>query len=112
MIFICPNCNVRIVAENHSVDIVHECDPSSEFLRNEDIVVSGDWEDFTGSDTEIGAAEVMMQGAANQLWGGRAWLEGQDHEELTSRGNRKSTHRTRQRLAYIDLQGGKVKREL
>ncbi len=105
MIRICPRCNQRYSSEDNIIDYIHECKTGNDALDNEDVVVVGSWSDYTGSDT-IALGQPLMQGAANKVWGTRAGIEGEDVETLTRRGNRASTHRTRQHLSFIKLEGG------
>ena len=106
VIKICPRCNQRYLTEFHVEDIIHECKTNNDVLDNEDVVVVGSWEDYTGSAT-IPLGQPLTQGAANKLFGTRAGIEGEDIETLTRRGNRASTHRVRQHLSFINLEGGK-----
>jgi len=101
-ISICPHCNRRFVSED-GVDFSHECNSRKPVLDNEDILIVGNWTDFTGSGTEN---NVNMQGSANLLFGTRADIEGEDQESVTRRGVKASTHRQRQHLEFIKLQGG------
>ncbi len=94
---------MRYMVEEHTVDFIHDCNSGNPALDNEDIKKSGDWEDFTGSGD---VNNPMMQGAMNKLFGARADIEGEDTEELTRRGKRKSTYRTRKHEEFIKLQGG------
>lgn len=101
-IFVCPRCQQRASREQHSGDFEHTCPPvASEALRNEDILVIGDWVDFTGSDTNVGP-NAMVQGQENRLFGTRSWLEGQQDEKRTSRGFPSNRWRTRQHLHFIE----------
>ena len=68
---------------------------------NEDIVVSGDWVDYTGS-ADIGDAKVMMQGAGNKIQGQTGWVKGARPDTVTKRGKNVDTHRTRQHLQWIE----------
>jgi len=104
MITICPRCNQRITMEPNTVDFVHECNSGNPTLDNEDVAVIGTWEDYTGSGTKSNA---LLQGAENELFGSRAAIEGEDVEEQTRRGARSSTHRQRQHLEFIKVEGGK-----
>jgi len=99
MIGVCPYCNSRYA--KMSGDFVHDCrSGASEALRNEDVVVIGDWEDYTGSGT-VNKGEVLLQAVQNELAGTRAGLDGDNFEGVTSRGARKFTHRSRAHLEYI-----------
>ncbi len=103
MIINCPRCQRRIVFEGTTKDFEHKCNSGNLTLDNEDIVKTGNWEDYTGSGVE---QNINMQGAENELFGTRAWLEGEDNEPKTRRGLRASTRRTRQHLEFIQIQGG------
>lgn len=99
----CPNCNRRIITDKFNTDFIHDCSQEpdvSEAIKQEDIVVIGNWEDFSGSGTKA-PQEVMRQGAINEFLGKRAGIYGEDKEEETKRGARASTHRQRAHLEYI-----------
>ena len=106
---ICNRCQTRYIVESSQSDFVHDCgNAASDTLRDEDVINIGDATDFkgTGQESESGRGspkEVFMQGLENQFFGTRAWIEGEDHEEVTARGARKSTHRTRKHFSYKDL---------
>jgi len=102
---ICPRCNERIIVDPNCSDYEHECNSKNTTLNNEDVVKTGDWSDYTGSGTE---KNVMLQGSENKLFGSRAAIQGEDVEDLTKRGKRKSTHRTRQHIQYINIDGCKL----
>lgn len=73
-------------------------------LANEDIVIVGDFEDYSGSGTKPGG-EVMMAGASNELAADlHATAAKEQHDEVTARGNRAATHRQRPKLVYIEKQ--------
>ena len=103
---ICPNCNKRFTIGFDTNDFIHECNSGNAAIDNEDVLIIGDWEDFSGSGT-IGPQEVMRQGTENKLQGTRAGIEGEDLEDTTRRGARASTHRQRQFLNFLELKGGK-----
>ena len=102
MIKICPHCNQRYVVDFNVTDFVHECDSGNKAIDQEDVVVTGNWEDFNGVGSKSKQA-VMIQGAENELQGTRAGIEGEDLEGHTRRGARASTHRQRQHFQYINL---------
>ena len=100
---ICPNCNGRYITDEHSGDYVHQCNSGNKAIDEEDVVISGDWEDYSGSGTRS-PQEVLRAGMENELQGKRAQIEeGDDKEEETRRGVRASTHRQRQHFEYINL---------
>jgi len=99
---ICPHCNERYVVDWNITDYVHECNSGNNTLDQEDVVVVGNWEDYSGNG-EIGAQEVLMQGNENQLQGKDSQIkENKDKENLTRRGVRASTRRQRQHYEYIE----------
>lgn len=103
-IHICPNCNKRYTVGWGVTDYVHECNNGNPAIDQEDVVVVGEWVDYTGSSDGISAQEVMRQGMVNELQGAKANIEyGDDKEDETPRGVRTSTHRQRQHLEYINL---------
>ena len=97
-IYNCPNCGEAIVVDFGVTDFVHDCDSGNTALDEEDIVKIGDWEDYTGEDL-IAKNKVFFQGAHGEL-------PSSEIEDLTKRGNRKSTHRSRQHEEYINLKNG------
>ena len=109
MIKICPNCQQRYTVGFGVTDFVHDCGEQtnvSNAIKQEDVLVVGNWEDFSGQGT-ISPQDVMRQGMTNELWGTRAGIEGEKKQLETGRGARKSTHRQRNKLTYIDLKNEK-----
>jgi len=100
-IFICPRCNVRVLASPDNPDIEHECNSGNTVLDQEDIHVVGDWEDYTGSGE---AKNVNLQGVTNEFQVSRPGIEGEDKDPNTDRGNNATTHRQRQHIEFIDLE--------
>jgi hypothetical protein len=94
MIYMCPNCSKTFVVGFDNTDFVHTCDSGKEVFDNEDVLVVGNWEDFSGSGTKA-KQEVMMAGHRAGV------IEGAN--EFNVRGNRKTTHRQRQKYSYIEL---------
>ena len=101
---ICPRCQQRYVVGFGVTDFVHECNSGNLALDQEDVIVVGNWEDFSGSGT-IGPQAVMRQGIANDLQGTRAGIEGEKKEDVTARGNPADVMRQRQHYQYINLKG-------
>lgn len=99
---ICPNCGVRYVIGFDVTDFVHECNSSNPAIDQEDIVVIGNWEDYSGVGS-VPPQQVLMQGAENKLFGTRADIEDMELHDVTPRGARKSTHRQRQRFEFINF---------
>jgi len=103
MIKICPRCQRRFMVEDNEEDIIHICNSGNLTMDNEDVVVVGNWEDFTGSGI---INNPLRQGSENKLFGTRAGVEGEDLENFTRRGKRASTRRQRQHDEFIKLQKG------
>ena len=101
MVRICPRCQQRYTTSKFNTDYVHECNSQNLTLDQETVRIIGNWEDYTGSGTEL-KFSTMMRGSVNQLQGQRAGLEGANFDGVDKRGNRKATHRSRQHLEYID----------
>lgn len=97
--FVCPRCQQRYVQPAHTGDYVHECHSGNLTLDQEDVLVIGDWEDYTGSAEVPNAPRV--QGIAPKNWGRRSWIEGQRTKTATRRGNNAETTRARKHLEYI-----------
>lgn len=102
---ICQRCQQAYVVESHIGDYVHICSSGNDTLDNEDVLITGDWEDYTGS-ADVPDGGVLVQAQANKLWGTRGAIDGDDTKTLTSRGNVAGNHRTRQHLAYKEFEGG------
>ena len=100
-VFICPRCNMRILASPDNDDIEHECNSGNPVLDQEDVHVVGNWEDYTGSGT---ASLVNMQGVENELQLQRPGIEGEDKDQDTDRGNDASTSRQRQHIEFINIE--------
>ena len=98
---ICPRCNQRYVVQDSNTDFVHVCNSKVNAVDKEDKFKVGDWEDYTGTGE---VRNYNWQGVQNKLWGTRAEIEGNDVEDMTSRGKEKSRWRTRQHLEYIKFE--------
>lgn len=97
---ICPRCQQRFVRAPNSGDYVHKCHTITA-LANEDVLVIGNWEDFTGSNFNVN--QPNLQGTENTLQGTRADIEGEKEPGArTDRGFPKNRFRTRQHLEHID----------
>ena len=109
MIHICPVCNQRYTVDFGVTDFIHDCGNQvgvTDAIKQEDVVVIGDWKDFSGQGTKS-PQEVMRQGMTNELWGTRPGIEGEKKQAVTRRGARASMHRQRDKLTYIDLKDDK-----
>jgi len=102
-VIICPRCQQRVLVDPYSDDVEHICNSGNKTLDQEDVVVIGDWEDFTGTGKGNNA---LTQGTENILFGTRAQIEGADVENRTARGRKSSTRRQRQHIQHINLNGG------
>ena len=98
----CPHCNQRIVYMPRIGDYVHQCNSGNPTIDNEDIVhFHSTFQNRDGSISQgKGPTEAMWSGVVNNVQGSLAGIEGEDIEDLTVRGNRESTHRTRPREVY------------
>ena len=99
-ITICPRCQSRVLHDAQDEDIMHECNSGNLTLDEEDVIIVGDWSDYTGTGIE---QNVNGRGIGNRLWGTRAWLQGENPKDVTKRGNNAATHRTRQHIEFITL---------
>ena len=98
MIRLCPNCNRRILVESDVSDFEHQCNADIKAVDEEDILIIGNWEDYTGSATET---NVLLQGSTNKFMGTQAGIEGEDLEDLSVRGKSKERFRQRKHLEFI-----------
>ena len=101
VMIVCPNCKRVVSVSGDSSDFIHQCDSGIDALDKEDVTVTGDWEDYTGT------GEVhtpLMQGAENKIFGTFAQAIGEPPiHEVTEHGRTKSTHRTRKHLEFIQI---------
>ena len=98
----CPRCNAQFSRALHTGDFVHKC-VGTESVRNEDVLVIGDWDDTARDGTsDSNVQKRSNQGLANTLQGTRAGIEGAKNEQRTSRGFPTSRFRTRRHHHYID----------
>lgn len=101
MIKECPHCHERYMIGFDCKDFIHRCNSGNEALDQDDVVVIGDWEDFSGSGTKP-KSSAMLQGSENALFGTDGQIQGVDIGDFTIRGNRESTHRQRQHYEYVE----------
>jgi hypothetical protein len=107
--FICPNCRKVRNVSPLCTDFVCQCsdgETKDSAPRFEDVPVIGTWVDYSGS----GGDTNFLRGIDNKLDGTRYDSVSPKVHELTVRGNIKSTHRTRGKLTFIELENGKIKR--
>lgn len=89
----------------HSGDLVHECNSGNKTLDEEDIPITGNWIDYSGSGN-VSPSVLSTLGLANHSQGTYAGIQGHKEYEVTARGNRKSTHRQRKKLIHFNFNGG------
>lgn len=107
VINICPRCQKRFATMEKAGDYICDCSQStsSEALKNEDIKITGGYNDFGGSADDTN----FWRGAENKLQGTRGGIEGNKTHDLTSRGNIKTVTRSRAYLQYLELdENGKI----
>lgn len=87
----------------HTIDYICNCadfNPSPA-TAEQDVLVIGFWEDFTGSDFTEGFNR--FRGTENEFRGTRAGIEGNTLGDLTALGRRESLYRQRRWLQFINL---------
>ena len=98
---ICPRCQRRYTRTPHSGDYVHQCNSGDTTLDQEDVLVIGDWEDYTGSAT-IDPQIISQAGLGNEVQFEEAGIKGADIPgDFTDRGKNKALYRQRQHEEYI-----------
>lgn len=108
MVAIDPITRQRFTYAKHSGDIVLDASPpgDDDALKNEDVVVIGDWEDYTGSASVNSKSQQMWGAVENELHGTEAQIEGGANlDSLSNVGTRAKTHRRRRRKIYHRLDG-------
>lgn len=92
MIKNCPNCQQPISVSELDADFIHKCFGASKAVTeyDEPCVTRTGWN---------------RQGQTNKLWGTRAANEGEKSYNLTDRGLRAETHKTKTVQEYINLRG-------
>lgn len=100
-----PGSSRVVYTSNHGGDYVFDMADAPEVsvaLKQEDVVILGDWSDWSGSGN-VPPQQVMMQGAANIVaWDQIARLNGVHVDNKTPRGANVQTHRQRNRLVYFE----------
>lgn len=99
----CPICNSSYMYDTKSGDYVHQCNSGDDVFDKEDVPVISTTSNEFGSIVNTGKlqASITKQGLGNRLQGTRAGHEGNRLGDFTIRGNRRATHRQRQRFVYI-----------
>ena len=101
MIIRCPHCGQEHIVSNQTTDFVCTCKTGEESLDNESVVVTGNWEDYTGSGT---VKTPLQAGQANILQDSLESIQARLHlGEKNTLGDNKSTHRLRQREEYFEV---------
>lgn len=98
-----PGTSRVVFVSNHSGDYVFDMRDAPEAtnaIKNEDLVIVGDWQDFQSSGTRS-PQEVINAGLGNSEQGN---LVANIHiDDKTNRGANSSTHRQRRKLVYFNL---------
>jgi len=102
VVFISPRFNQRFLRDKFNTDIVIDSDSATDSLKNEDVLVTGDWVDYTGSET-VTRSQAQFAGVPNELQLSRAGIMGEEQQQLTRRGNSAQMYRTRKHLEYLDF---------
>ena len=63
----CPHCNERYTVGFDVTDFVHQCSSGNPAIDQEDVVITGNWKDFSGEGTR-NPQEVLKAGAHNELF--------------------------------------------
>lgn len=104
----CPRCNERYNFARGVTDFVHNCHSGDPTLDNEDVVVLGDWVDYTGSET-VQPLQTQTAGTQNTEMWDDAGIRGAFVPEFTNRGKSTNTHRVRKHLEFIHIKKGECK---
>ena len=104
---VCPICERITSVSKWTSDYSHNCADFNpqEATGKQDVLIVGTWEDFTGSDS---VRTNNYRGAENRLQGTRAEIEGEDIEDFTALGRRKSLYRQRDWLNFMTIKGSKA----
>ena len=106
----CPRCQQPFVVSNDNTDYVHDCGNTplaAEALKNEDVPNTGTYADPDGSSGRTAPVNAGLQGAENKA-SPRAVFDGVREHDRTSRGNVKTTHRTRKHYEYQTFENDNV----
>lgn len=98
-----PGTNQIIFKKEHIGDTVIDLKNYPEIgdtIKNEDIMVTGNWSDYSGSGTKS-PSEVMLQGISDKNPSSVLAQIGGEGTKLTNRGKKARTHRQRTRLVTI-----------
>jgi hypothetical protein len=86
----------------HDLDYVHSCNSGNKTLDQEDVLVIGNWVDYTGS-ADVARSFIQTAGTQNTLAGTRGDIEGEFELQTTKRGRKAPLYRQRQHLNFVNL---------
>lgn len=99
----CDRCGERYSPSRQTTDYVHQCSSGDTTTDQEDVLIVGQWTDYSGSGG-VGPNHTMIAGATNELQGTEAALEGAKFTGVTDRGKKKQLYRQRQHYEYQKVQ--------
>lgn len=102
MVSICPRCRQPYSVALHSGDFNHTCNSGQTILDQEDVVVKGTYEDYTGSG---GVPNIASLNMADELQATEAGNLGAKFRGVTERGNPAQINRQRQHIENIENPG-------
>jgi hypothetical protein len=98
---------MRYMVDDRCTDYIHICNSKNVVLDEEDVVITGDWQDQDKNVPVSGmrsSNEVMFAGAENQLQGRRPHIiDGKVKHDLTRRGVNAQNKRQRQHEEFINI---------
>ena len=103
---VCPHCNTLYTRDKFNTDFLHTCNSGDNTLDQEDVLVIGDWQDYTvSSQQKVQDSIIKTAGLQNAALGTEGFVRSkgkvQDFDR-TDRGKKKALYRQRQHLEYID----------
>jgi len=105
MIFIDETTRQRIITAKHAGDIVYDAkSDTGTVITQEDVVVIGQWNDWTGSGG-VNTRSQLMAVTTNQFAGTEAGMGGAKLGNLNERGINPDNKRIRTRRIYKRLDG-------
>ena len=95
----------RIVHAKHCGDIQFpvEAPGTVDAVEKETVPVTGEWTDYTGSDTTINTRQLMLNPSPDKFQGTTAGLMGKHQGNLNSVGRSAQFTRQRQRWKHVNL---------
>jgi len=100
MVDYCPNCNSIVTHDRFNTEMNHDCNSGDPVLDNESVLVTGDWEDFTGS-AVVSPSITQTAGVGNILRGTIGGFQGAKDFSRDDRGLSTELYRTRRRIQNI-----------